>query len=303
MSEGIAAPAVSAPSESADTSTENVSSEASEENADEAKTESKPKPKPPKMRKVKVDGKEEFVNEDEVWKNYQKYTAGEKRLQEAAKLRQETEEKLSKLKEDPYSVLSELGLNPSELSENWLRKQLEEDFDSDPRDKEMRELQKRLAEYEGKEKQAKETEELTAREKFVESRKEALSKTLAEAMESTVLSKNPETQAALLREMAMYMRTAKEQGEDVDAAELAQFIETNRFKQYHSLANQFDGDQLIEFLGKDVLNKIRKADLERLRGKRSAPAQSWKTEMPQGDAKKSKFVNPNDVRFAIRNME
>ena len=122
-------------------------------------------------------------------------------------------------------------------------------------------------------------------------------------MESTVLAKHPETQAALLREMALYMRTAKEQGEDVDASELAQFIETNRFKQYHSLANQFDGDQLIEFLGKDVLKKIRKADLERLRGKRSTPTQSWKTEMPQGDAKKSKFVNPNDVRFAIRNME
>jgi hypothetical protein len=303
MSEGLAAP--SAPSESADTSPD-VSRETDESNEKEERAEPKKeaKPKqPPKMRKVKVDGKEEFVDEDSVWRDYQKYRAGEKRLQEAAKLRQEAEERMAKLKDDPYSVLSELGLDPSELSENWLRKKLEEELDFDPRDKEMRELQKRLSEYESKEQRAKEEQEMTAREKFVESRKEALSKTLAEAMESTLLSKHPETSAALLREMAMYMRTAKENGEDVSPQELAQFVENNRFKQYHMLANQFEGEQLIEFLGKDIVNKIRKADLERLRGKKAATTQSWKTEQPVVDKQKSKFINPSDFRFALRNME
>lgn len=310
MSEGLAAPAAeSSPAEPTKIVSKGWDDDPKEETAEpkEAaeKKDEKAKPKPPKMRKIKIDGKEEFVDEDSVWRDYQKYRAGEKRLSEAAKLKQETEQKLSKLKEDPYSVLSELGLDPSELSEKWLRQKLEEEFaDHDPRDKQMRELQRRLEEYEGREKQAKEQEEMSAREKFIESRKEALSKTLAEAMESTVLAKNPETQAALLREMAMYMRAAKEQGEDVTPQELVEHIQSNRFKQYHTLANEFEGEELIEFLGKDVVNKIRKADLERLRNKRQMPTQSWKTEPATPiDNKKSKFVNPNDVRFALRNME
>ena len=313
MSEGLTTPSAPAESSASEASEKPVSrgwdDDPKEEKAEpkekvEAKEE-KPKPKPPKMRKIKIDGKEEFVDEDSVWRDYQKYRAGEKRLSEAAKLKQETEERLSRIKDDPYSVLSELGLDPSELSEKWLRQKLEEEFaDVDPRDKQMRELQKRLEEYEGRERQAKEEEELSAREKFVESRKEALSKTLAEAMEATVLSKHPESQAALLREMAMYMRAAKEQGEDVSPQDLVEHLQSNRFRQYHTLANQFEGEELIEFLGKDVVNKIRKADLERLRGKRQSPAQSWKAEAPSvPQDKKSKFINPSDYRFALRNME
>ena len=304
MSEGMAAPSA-APESSADSFSDESVRQDSSDQSQEAKAEEKPKAKaPPKMRKVKVDGKEEFVNEDEVWRDYQKYRAGEKRLQEAAKIRQETEERLAKLKEDPYSVLSELGLDPSELSESWLRKKLEEELDFDPKDREVKELQKRLAEYEQREKQAQEEAEMTERERFIESRKEALSKTLAEAMESTVLSQNPETSAALLREMALYMRAAKEQGEDVSPAELAQHIESNRFRQYHMLANQFEGQQLIDFLGKDVINKIRKADLESLRSKRQQPTQTWKPDTVQPrEGQKSKHTNINDIRFALRDME
>lgn len=304
MSEGMAAPSAATETSNDSSSEENVSRE-TEGQDQQAKTEEKPKAKaPPKMRKVKVDGKEEFVNEDDVWRDFQKYRAGEKRLQEAAKLRQETEDRLSKLKEDPYSVLAELGLDPSELSENWLRKKLEEELDFDPKDREMKELQKRLAEYEARDKQAKEEAEMTEREKFIESRKEALSKTLAEAMESTLLSQHPETSAALLREMALYMRAAKEQGEDVSPAELAQHIESNRFRQFHTLANQFEGQQLIDFLGKDVINKIRKADLESLRSKRQQPTQTWKPDTVQPrEGQKSKHTNINDIRFALRDME
>lgn len=312
MSEGLAAPAASetsAPEAAEKPQSRGWDDDPVEDKAESKETaekkEEKPKPKPPKMRKIKVDGKEEFVDEDSVWRDYQKYRAGEKRLSEAAKLKQETEEKLARIKEDPYSVLSELGLDPSELSEKWLRQKLEEEFaDVDPREKQMRELQKRLEDYERREAEAKEEQEMSAREKFIESRKEALSKTLAEAMESSILSKNPETQAALLREMALYMRAAKEQGEDVTAQDLVEHIQSNRFKQYHMLANQFEGDELIEFLGKDVVAKIRKADLERLRSKRQSPAQSWKAEAPAvPQDRKSKFINPSDYRFAMRNME
>lgn len=311
MSEGMAAPsapAESSGSDSSESSNEENKNQESESQSAEPKREKETKQKtPPKMRKIKVDGKEEFVDEEQVWRDFQKYKASDKRMQEAARLKAEAEEKYTKLKSDPLSVLLDenLGLDPEELGQKLLEKYYERQYEEiDPRDKEMKELQKRLADYEQREKQAQEEAEMTERERFIESRKEALSKTLAEAMESTVLSQNPETSAALLREMALYMRAAKEAGEDVSPAELAQHIEGNRFRQFHMLANQFEGQQLIDFLGKDVLNKIRKADLESLRSKRQQPTQTWKPDTVQPrEGSKAKHTNINDIRFALRNME
>lgn len=298
MSEGE----VSAPSSEA--SIDTGSDEGS--NNEQSLEPEKPKPKPPKMRKIKVDGKEEFVNEDDVFRDYQKYKAADKRMAEAAKLRQESEDRWRKLKDDPYSVLSdpELGLNPNELAEQWLTRQLQEELEVDPRDKEMRELQKRLEEYQKRDQEKEEQEKMTERERFIESRKEAIQKTLVEAMEASILSKNPETQAAMLREMALYMRAAKEQGEEVTAQDIVEHIQSSRFNQYHTLANQFEGDELINFLGEAVVNKIRKADLERLRSKR-AQTQSFKPDDKPFDLgqKKGKHLDPNEIRFAMRNMD
>jgi hypothetical protein len=103
--------------------------------------------------------------------------------------------------------------------------------------------------------------------------------------------------------MAVYLRAAKEQGEDVSPQELAEYVENNRFKQYHMLANQFEGDELINFLGEAVVNKIRQADLARIRAKRGQ-AQTFKNDDgPIAYDKKDKYINPTDFRWAMRNSQ
>lgn len=277
-----------------------------EASADEESVEESPKRKPPKMRKVKIYGNEEYVNEDEVFKDYQKYRAGEAKLKEAAQMRQSVEEFYRRLAEDPDSILRDpnLSLNRRELAEKWLHEALEEEFgEVDPREKEMTELQKRLAEYEKKEKQAKEQEEMQAREQFVESRKQAISQTLHEAMQSSHLASHPESKAAVLREMAVYMRAAKERGEEVTAQDLVEHVHNSRFQQFYTLAHQFQGNELLDFLGDEIVNRIRKADLERIRSKRNMPTQTFKNEIPFEKNGEQKFRNTSDVRWQWRNME
>ncbi|MHA0111039.1 hypothetical protein ACXYUI_28465, partial [Klebsiella pneumoniae] len=82
----------------------------------------------------------------------------------------------------------------------------------DPRDAKLTEAEKRIKEYEDREKAEKEAKEAAEYEAAKEQRKLAISETLHKAMQSTQLSKHPESAAAVLREMAMYMRVAKERG-------------------------------------------------------------------------------------------
>ena len=91
-------------------------------------------------------------------------------------------------------------------------------------------------------------------------------------MKQTQLSAHPESAAAVLREMALYMRAARERGEDVTPQELVEHVHNNRFHQFYTLAQQFEGDELIEFFGDEIVNRIRKADLARLKAKREPQA-------------------------------
>ena len=102
---------------------------------------------------------------------------------------------------------------------------------------------------------------------------------LSKAMQATHLSKDPEVAASVLREMALYMRAAKERGEDVTPDELVEHIHNQRFTQFYSLAHQFSGEELVEFLGEEIVSRIRKTDLDRIRKSRQGGApQSYRDE-------------------------
>jgi len=179
----------------------------------------------------------------------------------------------------------------------WLRESIEAQLE-DPNVRALRERDEELGRY-----KAKEQEEMTKREKaqyesFVSERKEAIGKTLSEAMQLSPLSKDPVTQAETLREMAVYIRICREQGHDPSPKELAQHVENKTLKSYASVANQLDGDELLSFLGDAIVNKIRKADVGRLQAKRNAPApevsSSWE---PNSRSTRREFQDPRDLKI------
>ena len=302
MTEASAAPSSSSvPSPSAAPAASASAGEQSEEASSQEGGEDQ-KRKTPKMRKIKVNGAEEFVDEDAVFRDYQKYKAGEQKLREAAEMRESVEQFYRRLMDDPDAVFRDPNLKGKrrELAEKWLIEELEaEQRQVDPREEENFTLKERLRQYEEKEQRAQQEAEQSEREKFVNSRREALSQTIAKAMEATHLSKHPESAAATLREMAVYMRAAKERGEEVTPDELVAHVHNNRFHQMYTLAHQYEGPDLIEFLGEEIVNRIRKADLERLRAQRNQPAATHRAEAPTGRGPQ-KFIDPQDERFAMR---
>lgn len=292
----------SAPESTPTEAPESIPAEGQEQENSTEGSESKPssKPKQPKMRKIVVDGKEEHVDEEQVFKDYQKYRSADQKFREAAQAKKATEEFLEALKKDPEKILSDkrLSLDKKKLAEKWLMEAIEAEMNpTDPRDEKLSAAEKKLKEYEEKERQAKEEAEKSEYQRVVEQRKADISKTLHQAMQATHLSKNPESAAAVLREMALYMRTAREQGEEVTPEELVEHIHNQRFQQFYSLAHEFEGDELIEFLGDEIVGRIRRADLARLKASRSQPEQQHKDESPAAKVKKEpKKMDPWEAK-------
>ena len=265
-----------------------------------------PKPKAPQYRKFQIGGEEVALTDDDIKRDYQKWKGAEAKFREAAEAKQSVEKFMKALQEDPESVLADprLPIDRKRLAEKWLVEQIEQELKVvDPRDQKLTEAERRLAEYERREAEAKQTKEQQARQAQVEQRRNALSNTLAEAMKDTPLAAHPETAAATLREMALYMRAAKERGENVTPQELVEHIHNGRFNQFYTLANQFEGDDLIEFLGEEVLNRIRKADLARLKASREQ-GQSWRADKSEAPARGSrpKRIDPATARDNARKM-
>lgn len=294
----------SAPATTSSNSTTLTSSESSpsENSTNESEGQeqqlSAPKPKKPNIKKYKIGDEEIALSDDDIVKNFQKWKGSDKAFREASEMRKSAEQFYKDLQENPEKVLNDpkIPLDKRKLAEKWLMESIEQEMNpTDPRDARMKALEDKIAEYEN-EKQSKAQEEEEKRYlEAKEQRKSEISKILSEAMNKTILSKHPETKASTLREMAMYMRICRERGEDVTADDIVDHIHNSKFNQFYTLANQFEGDELIDMLGEDVLKKIRKADLAKLRASRgqqiSEQPQSFRNENRSSQAKEPKKMD------------
>lgn len=250
--------------------------------------------------KAKINGKEREVYEDDVLRDYQKYASADEKLREAAQKRKEIDAFYEALEKDPESILSDkrIPINKQELAMKWLTEQVEQELvSSDPKDARLSELERKLAEYQNRDREQEETKAEQERRQFIEARKEAIAETLSKAMEMSPLSKDPEVAAATLREMAMHMRLCKDAGYDVTPEELAKHVENKNLRTYQGLAQRLEGDELISFLGEEIVQKIRRADLTRIKKSREveAPqvAQSW----DRSEQKERRFYDPSELRL------
>jgi hypothetical protein len=62
-------------------------------------------------------------------------------------------------------------------------------------------------------------------------------------------------------------------------------VEKKNIKTYHTLAGRLEGDELISFLGDEIVQKIRRADLSRIKKSRETPpaqtADHWESRKEQ----------------------
>jgi uncharacterized protein YeaO (DUF488 family) len=297
MSE-ITAPAPTAPA----TEGNATSGDMGETSVDTQTETETPKPKKPNFRKYKIGNEEISLSDDDIARDYSKWKGSDKAFREASEAKKATEAFMKALKEDPEKILNDgrIPIDKRKLAEKWLLEEIEKEMNpADPRDAKLSDAEKRLKEYQDREEAELKAKEEQEYESVKEQRKSEILKVLSQAMQATHLSKDPESAASVLREMAIYMRAAKERGEDVTPDELVEHIHNQRFGQFYNLAHKFDGDELIEFLGEEIVNRIRKSDLARLRaGRGEGNPQSHKNDSwtPPKPASTPKRMSGLDAR-------
>ena len=271
-------------STSAEVSTQNV------ETQQAASTEATPaevKAQKEKFQYV-IDGEQveeevDFSDKEALKKRFQLGHAAQKRMAEAKAAKAKAYEIVKAFEDDPANILERLGPKGLEAAEKFLMKKIQEQMKS-PEEREYEMTKAELAKYKEQEKLAKEAEEkqkISAQEAKYAQEFQA---TIISALEKTGLPKTPD----LVKRMAFIMSKNLELGLDLSPDELAQEVRKDQQELIKSLSKDASVEQLLEMLGPDIANKIRKYDLEKLKLKRNPVLSPDKPEVFENTEKRSK---------------
>lgn len=247
--------------------------------------------------KLKVDGRDEELDESEVVRWAQMGRSAQKRFQEAAQARKQAEDFIRMLKEDPVSVMTNpaVGIDPRKFAEEYLSKELQKETLS-PEQKRIRDLEDKLRKHDEDLKKAEEQSKKAEFQKLQEHYKQDFDKKFTDALQGSGLPKSPKT----IQRMADYMVMALKNNLDVEPSHVVELVRQDYISEIQDLFSQTDGDKLLKILGDGVANKIRKADLARLRSSQQQPiSQPTPTQEFVAEDKPKKVMNVFEWRAEI----
>lgn len=229
--------------------------------------------------KLKVDGQEVEVDEEELKKGYTHQKAATKRFQEGVKAKKMADDFMKAMKNPDTLVdsLFKLGYEKSQirkLAESFLAGELEEEL-LDPKEKELRTYKSELENYKKKEQEAKEAKEKADFEQLKAKYAEDYNKQFIEALKDSGLRQSK----ALVGEMAKYIARAAKIKYQMTPKEAAQLVKEDEEQRRNIRIGEADAETLIKILGEDGLKKVREYDTSRLKD----PNAGLKTPTEQGE--------------------
>lgn len=233
-------------------------------------------PTPTEVRrlKLKLEGKEVELPESDVIALAQRGKVADQRFQEAATTRKQAEEIISFAKNNPTEFFKKTGMNARQWAENYLIEELKRE-QMTPAERKAAENELKLKEYEDdrKRQEAKrlEDEKQAAQEKHMQN----YDKLFVEALSQSGLPKTAYT----IKRMAELQLVNLKKKLNLTADQLAKVVREDYIAEQKLLFSALDGDQLIEMFGPDLVKKLSKAQIAKLKAKStggsgSAPTRS-----------------------------
>lgn len=208
--------------------------------------------------KLKIDGKEEELDEQEVLKRAQIASAAQKRMNEAAQLRKDVEQLVEMLRTNPLAVLADpaLGLDVKKLFEDYANQQLEEESKS-PEQREKEKLQKELEDLKKQAQTEKEAREKAEFERLKEKASQDLDNQMTAALETAGLPQNP----YVIKRMADYMMLALQNDKEVSPNDIIPIVKKEIYGDFKQFLAISPDEVLEELLTKERINNLRKKAL------------------------------------------
>lgn len=268
-------------------------------------------PKKIKSLKIKVDNQEydealpfeiDESNKEQVEymkRHLQMSKAASKRMQEASLTKKQAQDFVQMLQEDPMRVFSDPRIMGEEkfraLAEKYLTKKIQEQSLT-PEQRKRIEMEEKLRGYEEGEKNQKAEAEQKQIQQLEQHYAQEYQKTIVTALQSSNLPKNPFT----VKRMAELMSKNIKHGLELEPNQLAQLVKEDYQKELVSLIGGSDPDQIISMFGEEMTNKIRKADLAKLKASQSTPGQPKKATGQSSAAAPKQKMRPDEYEAFLR---
>jgi len=226
--------------------------------------------------KLKVDGEEvdeeiDFNDEESMRNKLQLARAAKKRMTESKESTRKAMEIIKAFDNNPETLLERLGPKGQEIAEKYLLKKIQDDMLS-PEQKELRDLKRENETYKEKNTREQADKDLQVSQQREADFAKSFQTTIIAAVQKSGLPKSPE----LVKRMAAKFSQNLEFGLELTPDDLAQEVKNDLLDIVKSLVGDSDGEHLVNMLGKDAANKIRKFDLKSLQEKQGQVFQSGK---------------------------
>jgi hypothetical protein len=209
---------------------------------------------------LKVNGKNvvreiDLNDKEAVKRELQLALAGRQTMQEMAELKRLYTQEITRLKQDPFAVLEELGIDPDELSYSHLERKVQEAQKS-PEEQERDRLQKELEELRGKAKQEEEKRIQSEQSRLQEQAAKQLDDEIDDALdEYKHLPRSPR----VVKHIASVMMWALDNGmEDITVKDVLPTVEKELKKEISDIIDNLPEEFIEEFIGQRGMEKMRK---------------------------------------------
>ena len=246
--------------------------------------------------KLKIDGKEEELDEPEVIRLAQLGKASNKRFEEAKQMRQQAEQFMEMLRKDPKAVLSNpaLGVDLRKFAEEVVWEHIQESSLT-PEQKKARDVERELQKYKAQEEEHKKAETERQMQALHQKYASDYDRKITSALQASGLPKTPAT----VKRMAEYMFTAVQNGYDLEPSDLVEQVRKDYQDDIQQLFGQTSEDMLLSLLGEGTAKKLRNADMKRLKSPTGKVMEKRTTEQSSKPGAKPKRKSGGDWRADV----
>jgi small-conductance mechanosensitive channel len=252
-----------------------------------------------KEYKLKVNGKEKVVkldpfNDEEVSKYLQKAEASDAKFQEAAEVRKAAMQFIEELRKNPKKILMDpnIGVDYKKLAQEWMNEEIQE-MEKTPEQKEREKLQKELEAIKKEREEEKKASEQRELERLQAEHERNLESEISAALDVGGLPKTART----VKAMAEMMMIALQHGIDLSPKEIAPIVKTTTLGEFKEVVNSLSDDQLEDFLGKEIIGRLRKRSVAKMKSVETANSVK-----PTGNSVKKEEAPKESKKISIRDF-
>lgn len=245
-----------------------------QEKADSGEKLTKKEEKKLREYEIKVNGRTEKVkfdptNDEEVKSWLQKGRASDDKFKEASDVRKAAMSFIEDLKKNPKKVLSDpnIGVDLKKFAEEIMNEAIQE-MEKSPEQKEREKLQKELQSLKDERDNEKKSHEAKELARLQAEHERNLESEISTALDVGGLPKTPRT----VKHMAEMMMIAMNHGIELTAQEIAPIIKSTTLKEFKEVVNSLADDQLEDFLGKEVIGRLRKRNVAKAKAVETSSA-------------------------------